>query len=205
MLLQRTERLHERALEISADTHNLARCLHLGSQMTGCGDKFIERKTRHLHNAVVKGRLKAGIGLSCDCVLDLIQVVSQSNLGGNLGDRITGSLRRQRGRTADTRINLDNTVLKALRMQSELYVTSAFHSQLGNDIQGGVTEHLVLFIPEGLRRRHYDTVASMHAHRVNVFHITDGDTGAVSVPHYLVLNLFPAGDAALHEHLSHTA
>ena len=44
----------------------------------------------------------------------------------------------------------------------------------------------------------------MNAHRVDIFHIADRDAVARAVPHYLVLDLFPAGDAALHEHLSHT-
>ena len=205
MLLQRTERLHECALKVGADAHNLAGRLHLCGQMTGCGNKFIKRKTRHLYHAVVKGRLKAGVRLSCNCVLDLIQVIAQSDLGGNLGDRIAGRFGRQSGRTADTRVYLDDAVLKAVRMQGKLYVTSAFHTQLGDDVQRRISEHLVLFISECLGRSHNDAVAGVHAHRVDIFHVTDGDAGAVSVPHDLILDLLPAGDAALHEHLSHTA
>ena len=43
----------------------------------------------------------------------------------------------------------------------------------------------------------------MHAHRVNVFHVTDCNAVACAVPHHFVFNLFPAGDTALYQHLSH--
>ncbi len=43
----------------------------------------------------------------------------------------------------------------------------------------------------------------MYAHRVDILHVTDGDTVARAVPHNLVLDLLPARDAALHQHLPH--
>ena len=44
----------------------------------------------------------------------------------------------------------------------------------------------------------------MDAHRVNVLHITNRDYIACAVAHHLVLDFLPSGDAALHQHLSHT-
>ena len=43
----------------------------------------------------------------------------------------------------------------------------------------------------------------MHAHRVDIFHVADRDHVARAVAHDLVLDLLPARDAALHQHLSH--
>ena len=43
----------------------------------------------------------------------------------------------------------------------------------------------------------------MYAHRIDIFHIADGDHITGTVTHYLVLDLFPAGDTALHQYLSH--
>ena len=45
------------------------------------GDEFIKWKSRYLDNHVVKCRLKAGICLLGNGVLDLIQIVSKGNLG----------------------------------------------------------------------------------------------------------------------------
>ena len=41
----------------------------------------------------------------------------------------------------------------------------------------------------------------MHAHGVEVLHVADGDHVALAVAHHLVLDLFPAGDALLDQHL----
>ena len=44
----------------------------------------------------------------------------------------------------------------------------------------------------------------MHADRIDVFHVTYSDAVTCTVTHHLILDLFPAGDTALYEHLSHT-
>ena len=44
----------------------------------------------------------------------------------------------------------------------------------------------------------------MNTHRINVFHITYSNAVPFAVPHHLILNLFPACNAALHKYLSHT-
>ena len=45
----------------------------------------------------------------------------------------------------------------------------------------------------------------MNADRVNIFHITYGDTVAVAVTHHFVFNFFPAADITLNQDLSDTA
>ena len=204
MLFQRTDSLHQGTLEVVADTHNLAGSFHLCGQGTFGTDKLIKGQTRDLDYTVVQHGFKAGVGLSGDGIGNLIQGVTQSNLGCNLGDGITGSLGSQCGRTAYTGVDLDNTVFKAVRMQGILYVTAAGDAQLADDVQRRGTQHLVLFIAQRLGRSHNDTVTGMHTHRVNIFHITNGNAVACTVTHNLVLDLFPAGDAALYQYLSHT-
>ena len=48
-----------------------------------------------------------------------------------------------------------------------------------------------------------DRIARMYAHRVEVFHIADGDAVALGIAHYLIFNFLPARDAALHQDLPH--
>ena len=43
----------------------------------------------------------------------------------------------------------------------------------------------------------------MYTHRVEVFHIADGDAVALGIAHHLVFNFLPARDTALNEHLPH--
>src|SRR5262249_43123279 len=112
-----------------------------------------------------------------------------------------GRLRRQRGRARDARVDLDHVVLEGLRVQGELYVAAALDTERADDLQARRPEHLVLLIRERLRRRYDDGVPRVDAHRIQVLHVTDGDTGVVGVPHHLVLDLFPATEEALHHHL----
>ena len=134
MLLQGTDRLHQRPLKVVADAHHFARGLHLRRQSTLRRDKLIERQSRYLHYTVVKGRLKAGVSLARDGVFDLVQRIAERNLCRHLGDRIPGGLTRQRGRTAHTGIHFDHTIFKAGGMQGKLHVTASRNLQLVDDI-----------------------------------------------------------------------
>ena len=44
----------------------------------------------------------------------------------------------------------------------------------------------------------------MNAYRVDILHIADSNTVACTVPHYLILDFLPSGDAALYKHLAHS-
>ena len=58
-------------------------------------------------------------------------------------------------------------------------------------------------VRKGLGGCHHDTITCVHAYRVEVFHIADGDAVVIAVTHDLVLDFLPAGHAALDEHLAY--
>ena len=89
-------------------------------------------------------------------------------------------------------------------MKGVLHVTAPGDIQLADNVKSGGPQHLVLLVPQCLGGSHNDTVAGVHAYRVDIFHITYGDTVALAVPHHLILDLFPSGDTPLYQHLSHT-
>ena len=198
MLLQGTDRLHQTTLKIVCDTHDLTGRLHLCRQLPARADEFIKRKTRHLYDAVIQHRLKARIGFSGNRILDLIQGVAKRNLRRYLRDRITRRLGSQCRGTADTRIYFDDAVLEAVRIQSKLHIAASGDLQLADDVQCRRTEHLILLVAQRLGRCHYDTVSGVYADRIDVLHIADRDHISCGVAHYLILNLLPARDAALH-------
>ena len=134
MLLQGTDRLHQAALEVRADTHDLTGRLHLGSQLMARADEFIERKSRHLDNDVVKHRLETCVCFLCNGILDLIQCIAESDLRSNLCDRVSCRLGSKCGGTADTRVYLDHAVLEALRVKRILYVAAAGDAELCDDL-----------------------------------------------------------------------
>ena len=112
MLLQRTDRFHQSPLKVRTDTHNLSGRFHLGCQCTFRLNKFIKWQARDLDYTIIQCRLKTCIGLSGDRIWNFIQCIAECNLCCHLGDRISCRLRCQCGRTADTRVYLDNTIFK---------------------------------------------------------------------------------------------
>ena len=124
MLFQRTDGFHKCSLEVITDTHNFSGRFHLCCQCTFCADELIKWKSRDLNYTVVKHWLETCISFLCNCVLDLVQCISKSDLCCNLGNRISCCLRCKCRRTAYTRVNLDYTVLKAVWMKCILYITS---------------------------------------------------------------------------------
>ena len=204
MLFQGTNGFHQAALEVGADAHHLSGGLHLGSQGALGADEFIKWKPWHLDHTVVQHRLKACVCFFCNRVLDLIQGVAQGDLGRHLGNGVSGGLAGQSGRTAHTRVYLDHAVLKAVRVQGVLHIAAAGDPQLADNVEGGGTKHLVLLVPQCLGGGNHDTVAGVHAHGIDIFHITNRDHVTGAVPHHLILDFLPAGNAALHQNLSHT-
>ena len=204
VLLQRTDSFHECTLKVMADTHNLTGSFHLSSQCSLSCDEFIKWKSRDLDYTVVKHRLETCVCLACDRIRDLIEGISKSDLCCNFGDRVTGCLTCQCGRTAYTRVYLDNTVLEALRMKGVLYVTSTCDTKLCDDVQSGSTEHLIFLVSKCLGRCDYDGVTGMDTNRIDVFHVADCDAVSCTVTHYFVFNFFPSCDAAFYQNFSYT-
>ena len=195
-------RLHNRLLKGGADGHNLAGGLHLGTQRTLGIHELIEGPFGEFDHHIVQRRLKAGIGHAGDGVLDFIQRIADGDLGSNLGDGITCGLGGQRRRTGNTGIDLNDCILKGIGIEGKLAVTAAFHLQLLDDIQGCGAQHLVFLIRQRHRRGNDDGIAGMHPYRIEIFHRADGDHIVLAVPHHLKLDLFPSGNAPLHQHLA---
>ena len=204
MLLQGTDCFHKSTLKVMADTHNLTSSFHLSGKGSLSCDKFIKWKSRNLNDTVVKHRLETCVCFSSDGIRDLIQCISKCDLRCNLRDRVTSCLTCKCRGTAYTRVNLDNTVFEAVWFQCVLNVTSTCDSKLCDNVQGRGTEHLVLFVPKSLGRSNYDGVSCVDTNRVNVLHVADSDAVSCTVTHYLILDFFPAGDAALYQNLSNT-
>ena len=64
-----------------------------------------------------------------------------------------------------------------------------------------VAQLVVLVIGQGLARGHHDGLAGVDAHRVEVLHVADRGAVVVGVTHHFVLDLLPAGETLLDQHL----
>ena len=95
--LERPDRLQERFLERPANRHRLPHRLHLRRQRPiGLGE-LLEVPPRELDDDVVDGRLEGGGRETRDVVGDLVEVIAERELGGDLRNREAGGLGRQRG------------------------------------------------------------------------------------------------------------
>ena len=106
--------LHHGVLEVVADGHDLAGRHHLGAQGLISIDELIKGPLRVFDDDIVQRGLKAGAGLAGNIVGDLVQGVSQGDLGSYLGNGIAGGLGCQRRGTGHTGVDLDDGVLKAV-------------------------------------------------------------------------------------------
>ncbi len=59
----------------------------------------------------------------------------------------------------------------------------------------------MLLVIECLRGRDHDRLAGMDAYRVEILHVADGDAVVAQVAHHLVLDLLPAAQRLLDQHL----
>ena len=113
--LQRAHRLEERFLERAANRHRLADRLHLRRQRAVGLRELLEVPARELHDDVVDGRLEGRGRQPRDVVRDLVEVIAERELRGNLRDREAGGLRRERRRPRHARVHLDRDDAAVLR------------------------------------------------------------------------------------------
>src|SRR5437867_8066652 len=71
-----------------------------------------------------------------------------------------------------------------------------------NDADGNLAKEVIFTIAQSLTRGDYDTFPGMDAHRIEIFHVTDGDTVIVGVTHDLVFDFLPAFEELLNKNLS---
>ena len=204
--LARAHRLQERLRERPPDAHRLAHRLHLRPQLLVGARELLEGEPGELDDDVVEGRLEARRRRLREVVRDLVQRVADRELRRHLGDRVAGRLARERRGAGDARVHLDHAQLAALALPRELDVGAAGLDPDGADHAGGrVAELLEGLVGEGHLRRDGDGVAGVHAHRVEVLDRADDDDVVPRVPHHLELELVPADQRLLDEHLAHRA
>ena len=190
---QAADSLQQPGFDVPFDGHHFASGLHLGTQGMVGVDEFVERPAGDLDDAVVQGGFEASGGLPGHGVFDFIQGIAGSDLGSHFGNGIPGCLGSQGRRTAHTGVHFDDDVFLTVRVQGILHVAGAFHPQFPHNVDGCSPQHLHFPVRQGLAGCHHDGVTGMYPHRVDVFHVADGDAVVLMVPHHFVFDFFPAG------------
>ena len=133
------------------------------------------------------------------------RVNPRRDLGGDVGQRVPGRLARQGARARQAGVDLDHPVVGAVGVEGVLDVALADDAEVPDDVDGHGAEELHLLVVERLGGRHDDGLAGVDAHRVEVLHGADGDAVVLGVPDDLDLDLLPAGQVLLDQHLPDAA
>ncbi len=202
--LQPAQRLLQRFLEGAADRHHLADRFHLRRQPVVGLLEFLEGEARHLGDDVIDRRLERRRGLPAgDVVLQFVERVADGELGGDLGDREAGRLRRQSRAARHARIHLDDDHASVVGIDGELDVRSTgVDADLAQHGDRGVAHDLIFLVGQGLRRCDGYRVPGVHAHRVDVLDRADDDAVILPVAHHLHLEFFPAEQGFLDQELA---
>ena len=190
-------------LESPADSHDFTHRFHLCGQTGVSLGELLESEARQLGHNVVDGRLEGRrCGATGDFVLQLVQGVTDRQLGSDTRNREAGGFRCQRRRTRYTRVHFDHDHTAGVRADAELNVgTAGFNADLTQYRQGGVTHDLVFLVRQGLCRSNGDRVTGVHAHRVEVFDRANDDAVVFFVADNLHLVLFPADQGFVDQQL----
>ena len=122
--------------ERPANRHDFAYRLHRTSKVFRYSGKFIQIPTRNFADDVVKGGFKGGSGDFGNLVFQLVQSITQAQLGRNESQRITGCFRCQGRRARQPGIYLNHPVIFRIRIERILNITFADNSDVTDDLDG---------------------------------------------------------------------
>src|SRR5207237_1131156 len=105
-------------------------------------------------------------------------------------------------RTADAHRLADRLHLRPERRVRAGKLLEGEARELDDDVGGRIAERVKGLVAERHLRRDRDRVARVHAHRVDVLDRADDDDVVLAVAHDLELELVPAEDGFLDEHLA---
>ncbi len=144
-LTNHTQSFLDHLLKGTTDRHDFANRLHRRADQTGYTGKLREIPTWNLTDHIIK--LWSNVCRRCCAHLtNLVERVAQGNLRSNKCQRITCSLRSQSRRTTQSGVDLDDTVVVCLGIESELDVTLTNNTKMLDALDGDFLQHLHLLV-----------------------------------------------------------
>ena len=200
-LSDHTESFLDGLFKGTSDSHHLTHRLHRRPQFLIDPMELREVPAGNLAHHVVEGRFEEGRCGLRHRVFQFEESVTHTQLCSYKGQRIASSLRGQGRRTRQTGIYLNHTIVFRLGVEGILHVTLADNTDMTDNLDSQRTQLMILRIGERLRRSHHNRLSRMDAQRVEILHITDGDTVIIAITHHLVFYFLPAFQRFLYENL----
>ena len=151
-LTNHTQTFLDSVLESATDSHHFADRLHRRTEFTIYATELGQVPTRNLADYIVECRFKESRGSLGNAVVEFEESVAHTEFGSHESQRIACRLRRQSGRTTETGIDLDDTIVLTLGVESILHITLAHDTDMANNLDSQRTQFMIFRIGERLRR-----------------------------------------------------
>ena len=128
--------------------------------------------------------------------------MSNGKFGCHVGKRITSCFARQGAGPRKSCVNFDDAIVQGVWIERILNIAFADDSEVayGPDCYG--PQHLIFRIVQRLGRSDNYGVPGVDSHRINVFHVANGDTVVTSISDNFVFNFLPATQVFFDKYLS---
>ncbi len=187
--------------EGTPDGHGLAHRFHRRGQQRRGAREFLESESGNFYHDVVDCRLEARGGNHGDVVGQLVERVTDGQLGRDLCNRETGGLGGQRRGSRNAGVHLDDDHAAVDRIEAELHVGApGIDTNFAKARDRGVAHDLVFFVGQRQGRGHGDAVAGVDTHRIDVLDRTDDDAVVRAVADDFHLVFFPAEHRFFDQH-----
>ncbi len=200
-LANHAQSLLDDLLESAAYGHHFADRFHRRADFAAHTVEFPKIPAGNLADDVVERRLEEGRCLAGHGVLEVEQPVAKAELGGHECQGITGRLRREGRRTAQSGVDLNHTVIHRVGVVGILDVAFADDSDMADNLDGKLAQVMVVVVGECLGGGHDDRLAGVDSQWIEVLHIADRDAVVIPVADNLILDLFPSLERLLNQHL----
>ena len=175
--------------------------MHLCAKHAGCARKLLEGPARNFGYHVVDHWLETRRRHLGDVIRNLIQCVSNCQLGGNFGDRKASCFGGQRRRTRNPWVHLNHHLLACQWVDCKLHIGSASLNADSSNAGKCCISHLLIFnVGQRHRWRNGDGVTCVDSHRINVFNRTDDHAIIGTIAHHFKFVLFPTSNRSFNQY-----
>ena len=191
-LSDHTKTFLNRFFKSASDSHYFTNRFHGRTQFFINPMEFTQIPTRNLTYDIIQCRFEESGSSLGYRVLQVEEPITQSQFGSNESQRITGCFGCQSGRTGKTGVHFNNPIIFGFGIEGILYITFTHNTNMADDTYSQLAKFMVFFIRKRLGWSNNDRLTGMDTQRIEVFHITNGDTVIETVTYHFIFHFFPA-------------
>ena len=164
--------------------------------------ELLKGETWGLHDDVIECRFEGCRSDLSDVILNLIERITDRQLGSNLCNRKTGRLRCKGAGTRNTGVHLNHNDATRIWIDCKLNIaTTSINADLADNRDGEIAKLLIFDICQSESGSDGNGITGMYTHRVDIFDTADNYDVIYLVAHNFKFILFPSNDGFLDQNL----